>query len=274
MNKFIYSIPIALLILALISCGRTKDSFSFVQVCDPQLGMGGYEHDTAKLKQAVRKINTLDVDFVIFCGDLVNHASETSFDDFKNIVSKLQVPFYNIPGNHDIGMIPNDSTLAYYRSTIGEDYYSFYHKGVTFIFTNSQLWKTNIGEESSKQDTWFNETMESLKTDERAIVAGHFPIYIKDINEEESYSNFPAEKRNDILTMFSDHHVVAYLSGHKHELIINNYKGIQKVSGESTSKNFDLRPPGFRKWDVSADTIIHSFIAIESHHSFDTLTIN
>jgi 3',5'-cyclic AMP phosphodiesterase CpdA len=274
MKKYLHSIPLALFLLLLISCGRTPDSFSFVQVCDPQLGMGGYEHDKATLKQAVRQINELDVDFAIFCGDLVNHAGESSFADYKSIIAGLDIPYYNIPGNHDIGMVPNDSSLAFYRITIGDDYYSFYHKGVAFIFTNSQLWKTNVGEESRKQDAWFNETMESLKTDERAIVAGHFPIYVKDINEEESYSNFPAEKRKDILTMFSNHNVVAYLSGHKHELIINNYKGIQMVSGESTSKNFDMRPLGFRKWDVSADTLIHSFMAIESYQSFDTLTTN
>jgi predicted phosphodiesterase len=230
--------------------------------------MGGYEHDTATLRQAVRQINELDVDFAIFCGDLVNHAGESSFSDFKNITEGLDIPFYFIPGNHDVSMIPDDTTLAFYRSKMGADYFSFYHKGVAFILTNSQLWKTDIGEESMRHDTWFRETIESVKSDERIIVAGHIPIYIKDVREEESYSNFPIEKRKAFLNLLSDHHAVAYLSGHKHELIMNNYNGIQLVSGESTSKNFDKRPMGFRRWDVSADTLIHSFIAVE----LDTVT--
>ncbi len=272
MKKYLNSITAALLILFLVSCDRTPDPFSFVQICDPQLGMGGYEHDTATLGQTVRQINELDVDFVIFCGDLVNHASDSSYADFKRIIDGLNIPYYNIPGNHDVGMEPTDSSLAFYRSTLGKDYFSFYHKGVAFILTNSQLWKTDIGEESRKHDTWFKETMESVKGDERAIVAGHFPIYIEDIDEEESYSNFPLEKRTEILELLSDHHVLAYLSGHKHELIINNYQGIQLVSGESTSKNFDKRSMGFRKWDVSADTLIHSFIALEIHHASDSVS--
>jgi hypothetical protein len=97
MKKYLKNIPIALLILIAVSCNKTPESFSFVQICDPQLGMGGYDHDTATLEQAVRQINEMDIDFAIFCGDLVNH---------------------------DIGMVPNDTTLAFYRSTMGEDYYT------------------------------------------------------------------------------------------------------------------------------------------------------
>ena len=89
----------------------------------------------------------------------MHHANENSFADFKRITSGLDIPFYCVPGNHDVGMVPDDTTLAFYRSTMGEDYFSFKHKGVSFIFTNSQLWKTDIGEESKEHDLWFNKTL-------------------------------------------------------------------------------------------------------------------
>jgi len=261
MKKTLNYISFALLIFVIISCGSTREPFSFVQICDPQLGMGGYESDVLTLGQAVQQVNELDVDFVIFCGDLVNHANDSSFNDFKRLTSELNIPFYYVPGNHDVGMVPNDTTLAYYRSAMGEDYFSFQHKGVSFIFTNSQLWKTDIGAESQKHELWFNETLINNSA-EGKIVIGHFPIYIDSIDEKETYSNFPPEKRERLLETFSQNNVGAYLSGHKHELIINNYKGIQLLTGESTSKNFDKRPKGFRKWDVSADTLIHTFISL------------
>lgn len=270
MKRYLQSIALGLFILVAVSCNRSPGSFSFVQICDPQLGMGGYEHDTATLGQAVRQINELNVDFAIFCGDLVNHAGDSSFADFKSIIAGLIIPYYCIPGNHDVGMVPNDTTLAFYRSTMGEDYFSFYHKGVPFILTNSQLWKTDIGEESRKHDEWFKKTMGSLLKDERPIVVGHFPIYIQDIDEDETYSNFPLEKRTELLGLFKKENVVAYLSGHKHVYLNNNYQGIQLVTGESTSKNFDKRPMGFRKWDISADTLIHSFVALEKYNEADT----
>ncbi len=70
-----------------------------------------------------------------------------------------------------------------------------------------------------------------------------------------------------MLELFVDNNVQAYLSGHKHETIINNYQNIQLVTGETTSKNFDKRPFGFRLWEVSPDTIIHQFVALQSENS-------
>ena len=52
------------------------------------------------------------------------------------------------------------------------------------------------------------------------------------------------------------------MSGHTHKLLVNNYENIQFVSGETTSKNFDERPYGFRLWDVSSDTIQHQFVPL------------
>ena len=91
---------------------------------------------------------------------------------------------------------------------------------------------------------------QSLKSASRAFVIGHHPLYLKDADEEEVYSNLPREKRAELLTLFEAHGVVAMLGGHTHRTIINDYKGIQLVTAESTSKNFDKRPLGFRVWDV------------------------
>lgn len=239
-------------------------SFSFVQLCDPQLGMGGYEADSIRFEQAVRQINAMDADFVIICGDFVHHASDNSFADYIGIRNELNVPFYEVPGNHDIGRVPNDSTLAKYRSLFGKDYYEILHKGTSFIFVNTLLWKTDIGKESAMHDEWFKSALQKNNGNNRVIVAGHFPIFTEDPAEEENYFNLPPEKREELLQMFKENNVVAYLSGHKHELIIQNYRGIQLVSGESTAKNFDSRPYGFRKWTVFKDTVIHSFVALHT----------
>ena len=33
--------------------------------------------------------------------------------------------------------------------------------------------------------------------------------------------------------------------------------------GETTSKNFDQRPMGFRKWEVSKEGISHTIVSVE-----------
>lgn len=255
-------IIIALLVFNISCAEKEQQPFSFVQVCDTQLGMGGYEHDLNTFKQAVEQINELKPDFVIICGDLVHNAGDSSYSDFLKIKKEFTIPCYVAPGNHDVGNIPNDSTLSYYRKTIGKDYYEFRNKGYSFIVTNTQLWKHNIGEESEKHERWFQETLKKQNMKQHPVfVIGHYPLYIEHPEEEEQYFNIPLSRRQDLLKLFLQNNVVAYLSGHTHKRVINKYKNIQLVSGETTSKNFDNRPLGFRLWQVSSDTIEHHFVS-------------
>ncbi len=234
-------------------------------MCDPQLGMGGYEHDKASLRQAVLQINELDCDFVVICGDLVHHAGDSSYADFLGLTAELDKPCYMVAGNHDVGNIPNDTTLDYYRETMGKDYYAFDHGGYSFVVTNTQLWKNHIGEESELHKQWFREVMSQANGKQSpVIVIGHHPLFVKHADEKEVYSNLPPAKRQELLDLFTESRVVAYLSGHKHETLLNNYNGIQLVTGESTSKNFDKRPLGFRMWEVDKDTVLHRFIPLNT----------
>ncbi len=243
-------------------CVNETPPFSFVQLCDPQLGMGGYEHDKAALRQAVKQVKALDCDFVVVCGDLVHHAADSSFRDFLDIIGECEVPSYFVPGNHDVGREPTEERLAWYRQVIGEDYYSFDHKGFRFIAVNSSLWKSPLDEESDKHDRWFENLLQGTER-ERIVVVGHYPLFIKEPGEEENYSNLSVSKRTGLLELFTEHEVEAYLTGHRHETLLNEYQGIQLVTGETTSKNFDDRPLGFRLWSASADTLTHRFVELQ-----------
>jgi predicted phosphodiesterase len=67
----------------------------------------------------------------------------------------------------------------------------------------------------------------------------------------------------ELLKLCEENGVVAFLAGHTHKLIVNDYKGIQLVNGETTSKNFDNRPMGFRWWDVGSDRKMkHRFVEL------------
>ena len=258
-----------------ISCsGNNKEPFTFVQLCDPQLGMGGYEHDMESLRQAVKQINELDPDFVVVCGDLVHHPNDSSYNDLLKITRKLNMKCYPVPGNHDVGNVPNDTTLAYYRKTIGKDYYDFNYNGYLFMMTDTQLWKVDVKNESEKQDRWFKETLKNQEADHKpVIVVGHIPLYLESPDEEEEYSNLPADKRTELLALFRQYNVKAFLTGHTHRTIIHNYENIQLVSGETTSKNFDHRQFGFRLWKVSPDTVIQQFVPLDTTAVVKSVTI-
>ena len=248
--------------LALAAESSATEAFTFVQVCDPQLGWGfGYDNDVNSLKQAVSHINGLKPDLVVFCGDLVDNFNDNSVADFLQIRSGLTMPSYCAAGNHDVGNAPTVSRLERYRQAIGDDYFSFEHKGYTFVITNTSLWKAPVAGESEQQDAWLRQTLAAARDKNSPVfIAQHYPLYLREPNEGEEYYNLPLAKRSELLALFEDSGVVAVLSGHRHQLIINDYKGIQMVTGETTCRNTDGRPLGFRLWHVDSPTSIrHEF---------------
>ncbi len=237
-----------------------QDEFTFVQLCDPQLGRGGYEHDVAAFRLAVAQINELHPDFVVICGDLVDETeSDEAFADFNRIKAGFRVPCYCVAGNHDVGNYPTIELLDRYRKLVGPDWYAFEHKGHTFVVVNTSVWRSYLTDEIQKQDTWLHDTFkETTKQGSPVIVAGHHPLFAKHAEEQGNYFNLPREKRRELLTLFEEHNVVAVLSGHAHRQIVHDYRVhgkspdrvIQMVTSASTSRNDDGSPLGFRLWHI------------------------
>ena len=242
------------------------ESFTFVQICDPQLGFSDYEKDIVSFQQAVRQINELNADFVVICGDLVNSANGKSFMDFNKMKSGFQMPCYCAPGNHDVGNKPTSESLQYYRKTLGEDHFIVEHKHTTFIFVNTQLWKNPLVKDSEQQDIWLKQRLKvALKGGDQIFIVGHYPLFCEEPNEPEQYMNLPGEKRKELLELFDQYNVAAVLGGHTHRLTLNNYKNIQFVNGETISKNFDSRPLGYRVWHVNdKSSPTHEFVPLEA----------
>ena len=239
-------------------------AFTFIQMCDTQLGMGGYEHDVKTFELAVEQINAMAPDFVLICGDLVGKANDKSFADFNRIKGGFTIPCHCAAGNHDVGNEPTVESLNNYRKKIGKDYFTLEHKGYTFVMANTQLWKAPLDGESEKHDAWFKAALKSAKEKGRpVVVVTHYPLFTKVPDEKENYYNIEPAKRKELLDLFKANGVVAMLAGHTHKLVVNNYEGIQMVNGETTSKNFDKRPLGFRKWTATKEgKLSHEYVKL------------
>lgn len=243
------------------------ESFTFVQLCDPQLGFGAsYEQDVNSFKLAVRQINELKPDFVVICGDMVNTFDDKSLKDFNDIKAGLKVQCYCCPGNHDVGNEPTVESLNKYRSIFGKDYFSFEHKGYTFVVTNTNIWKVTVEGESQKQDTWLKQTLEAARDKKTPLfIIGHHPLYVRAPDEPDGYNPIPLVKRKELLDLYVNCGVVAVLSAHTHRFVANEYKGIQLLTGETISRNTDRRPLGFRLWHVEApDSIKNEFVPLSN----------
>jgi predicted phosphodiesterase len=253
--------------LSLVSAepGLQSKPFTFVQMCDTQLGMGGYAHDVSTFKQAVKQINALKPDFTVICGDLIHKPNDKSFEDFNKIKSGFTVRCYCAAGNHDVGNKPTAASLKRYREKIGKDYYAIEHKDYTFVITNTQLWKAPLEGESEKHHAWVIETLKKAKKKGSPVfIVAHYPVYTKDPDEKDNYYNLPRGVRKELLALYKECGVIAVLAGHTHKTLINNYQGIQLVNGETTSKNFDKGALGFRLWSVASPTSVkHAFVPLD-----------
>jgi predicted MPP superfamily phosphohydrolase len=247
--------------------GREKwKPFRFVQLADTQLGMGGYAHDVDTFNLAVDHINRLAPDFVVICGDLVNEMNDDqAFADFNAIRNRFDMPCYCVPGNHDVSFPTNPTLLARYRKLVGQDYYMLEHEGCTFAFTNTQLWKAPCAGESERHHAWFVDVLQTAaRKNSPVFVSGHIALYEKNMDEKDAYFNLPPGPRKELLALFKECGVVAYLTGHAHKQIVCEEDGVQLVSNATTSRNFDGAPMGFRMWHAGRKIpCTHEYIAVE-----------
>jgi hypothetical protein len=90
---------------------------------------------------AVEKLNLLQPEFVICVGDLIDGYSEdvaeldAQWGEFDAMVAALDMPFFYVPGNHDIG---NRVMEAKWIERRGRPYYHFVYKNVLFLCLNSE----------------------------------------------------------------------------------------------------------------------------------------
>lgn len=112
------------------------DHFQFVIVAD-RTG----EHRPGIFPQAVHTINLLHPELVISVGDLIEgystdpSAIDAQGDEFDSVVDSLDMPFFYVPGNHDV---TNLSQTRIWRDRLGPTYYHFIYKNTLFLCLNSE----------------------------------------------------------------------------------------------------------------------------------------
>lgn len=100
---------------------------------------------------AVDKINLLQPEFVICVGDMIEGSTQDQArldaerTEFDEIVGRLEMPFFYVPGNHDI---TNEFMADDYRRRYGRSYYHFVYRNVLFLCLNTEdPPATNFGSE-------------------------------------------------------------------------------------------------------------------------------
>jgi len=112
------------------------NDFQFAIVSDRTGG-----HRAKIFSRAVEQLNLLQPEFVISVGDLIEGYTDNSerltreWREFQEYVSRLQMPFFYVPGNHDIANLVQDQL---WKEKFGRRYYDFLYRNVLFLILNSE----------------------------------------------------------------------------------------------------------------------------------------
>ena len=110
-----------------LKLNNAPDSFQFAIVSDRTGG-----HRARVFSQAVEQLNLMQPEFVVSVGDLIEGYTAdkeriaNEWREFQGYVSRLQMPFFYVAGNHDF---TNKAMAQAWKDKFGRSYYDFTYRG-------------------------------------------------------------------------------------------------------------------------------------------------
>jgi len=191
-------------------------------------------------KDAVKKLNWLLPEFVVSVGDFIPGVTtdEAQMDkewaEFEGMIDELKVPFFYLPGNHDIS---NEPMREKWIEKFGRAYYHFLYKDILFLCLDSN--PENAETINEGQVAYFAEVLEKYPDVRWTFVMMHHPLW--------TYGEF-AGGFNEIerLVEGRPHSVIA---GHNHRYMYMPRKNANYYILASTGGGSQLRGPRFGEFD-------------------------
>ena len=185
--------------------------FQFAIVSDRTGGMR-----PGVFRKAVIQLNLLQPEFVMSVGDLIEGYTESrdtlkqQYDEMDEILSDLEMRFFRVAGNHDIG---NDVMLDMYHERYGLPYYHFVYKDVLFLVLSTE--DPPYGNISNTQVNYIQKALKDNMNVRWTFVFFHRPYFYWD--EKDKIDGYVK-----IVNMLKDRPHTAF-AGHAH-----HYKKVEK----------------------------------------------
>ncbi|MGB2870165.1 MAG: metallophosphoesterase [Bacteroidota bacterium] len=273
----------ALILLSIIVLGGTlygqTDTIRFGFLTDIHFGKTAYEgtgeplYPATWLRKALAGIERHKAEFILVGGDLIE--SSNALDQYAMFDSSMMtsLPWYPMPGNHDIGATPASATMdkintwiqrKYGRGPNNREYYGFVKKSVgAFFVLNTQAYISTDPTVVARADSQLTE-MDAFFTANASMpnkfVCSHVPLFTQLQGEDSAYFNIGKTYRNRIITVMNKHNAKYYLAGHRHENAVVTDGGITVYA--NTALSFQLgsgNERGYYIYTVTANSVRRDF---------------
>ena len=177
--------------------------FQFAIVSDRTGG-----HRAGVFRQAVEVLNLLQPQFVLSVGDLVegytedSTVAESQWREFEAEVGRLQMPFFYVPGNHDLA---NPFLTGVWRERHGRRHYHFVYRDVLFLVLNSDDPPDGAGGIGPDQLADVRRALEDNRGVRWTVVCLHRPLWTEPHLEKTGWLEVEAALADRPYTVFAGH---------------------------------------------------------------------
>lgn len=185
---------------------NADDTFRFAIVSDRTGG-----HREGIFSKAVAQLNLMQPEFVMSVGDLIEGYSEKEpaiqemWREFDGYVSKLTMPFFHVPGNHDTA---NHIMQKYWKNRFGQIYYHFVYKNVLFLCLHTEDFPEGTKQAariSPEQTAYFAKVLAENKNVRHTIVFMHRPLWAQVSLDDIGFTAFENLLLDRPYTVFAGH---------------------------------------------------------------------
>ncbi|MEN8226704.1 MAG: metallophosphoesterase [Bacteroidota bacterium] len=210
------------------------DNFQFAIVTDRNGG-----NRPGIFEDAVSKINLLYPEFVLSVGDLIDgYTRDTAqirfeWDEVNQVIDELKMPFFYLPGNHDI---TNQVMAKEWEKRYGRRYYDFIYKNTLFIILDS-----NDDDDHSLTREQTDFVLESIRQHPEVrwtFLLMHHPVW-----------NYDTDGRFEELEGALSDRKYTVLAGHTHHYTHEERKGQNYYVLATTGGGSNLRGNYFGEFD-------------------------
>jgi hypothetical protein len=163
--------------------------------------------------------------FGITTGDIM-YDDLSLFPRYNEVVGQVGIPWYNVPGNHDMNFRAEDDrdSLETFKRYFGPPYYSFDYGRVHFVVLDTvdylgreaqrgRLGRTYEGRVDKRQLAWLENDLEYVPRDRLVVLAMHIPL--RSISGEDSPSVNVANL-SDLFEAIEGREKLLAVAGHMH----------------------------------------------------------
>ena len=167
-----------------------------------------------------------------------------------------------------MGNVVTTASLAEYRGRFGRDDYFFDHGGTRFVVLNSNIHvdPSLVPNEWQRQRAFAEHAVGEARAQgaDHILVFTHYPFFLLDAEEEDSFVIVPRERRRILLEMFHRHQVTALFAGHWHRNVYGRDGDLEMVTSGSVGYPLGDDPSGLRVVKVYEDRIEHEYFALDA----------